>query len=174
MPYPTRDLVPALRAALARFPNLAPDPQRLAEQLSPALADWLTERDPTDDRLGLTGSHDTTSIETLVLTAVTGHPDGRKPGLVPDTLAVMTGLSPTELGRAVSRLIQAGELVRDAWLVRLPDSSDLMSRPGESYGKGPQARLVAVEDRVGGDRRDGPDRRQVGERRLFDRRQPGG
>ncbi|MFL5492865.1 MAG: hypothetical protein ACJ8DC_00625 [Gemmatimonadales bacterium] len=174
MPYMTRDLTPALRAALARFPNLAPDPDRLAEQLAPALSEWLTGRVPSDDVLGLIGSNDTESIETLVLTRIAGHPDGRKPGLLPDTLAVMTGLPSAELGHAVSALVQSGELVRDAWLVRLPDANDLVSRPGESYGKAPQARLVAEEDRLGSDRRGGPDRRQVGERRLFDRRQPEG
>jgi hypothetical protein len=165
MSHTTRDLTSALRAALARFPNLAPDPERLAEQLAPALADWLSGGVPTEDVL---------SIETLVLTAVAGHPDGRRPGLLPDTLAVLTGLPATELGHAVSSLVQGGELVRDAWLVRLPASDDLVSGPGDSYGKASGARLVAEEDRLGDDRRGGPDRRQVGERRLFDRRQPGG
>jgi hypothetical protein len=172
MPYMTRDLAPLLRAALARFPDLAPDPERLAEQLAPTLAEWLSGRIPAEDVLGLIGSNDTEGIETLVLAAVAGHPDGRKPGLLPDTLAVMTGLPSSELGHAVSALVQSGELVRDAWLVRLPDANDLMSRPGEPYGKTPQARLVAQQDRLGDDRRGGPDRRQVGERRLFDRRQP--
>jgi hypothetical protein len=170
----TRDLAPALRAALARFPNLAPDPESLAERLAPAVAQWLTGGIPADDVPSLITSNDTESIETLVLAAVAGHPDGRRPGLVPDTLAVLTGLPPAELGHAVSTLVQSGELVRDAWLVRLPDSTDLMSHLGESYGKPGQARLVAEEDRIGSDRRGGPDRRQVGERRLFDRRQPGG
>jgi hypothetical protein len=170
MSYMTRDLVPALRAALARVPSLAPDTENLAEQLAPALAEWLTGGVPADEVLRLINSNDTESIGTLVLTAVAGHPDGQKPGLLPDTLAVMTGLPPAELGHAVSALVQSGELVRDAWLVRLPDSNDLMSGPGDSYGKAPGARLVAEEDRLGDDRRGGPDRRQVGERRLFDRR----
>jgi len=148
--HTTRDLAPALRAALARFPSLAPDPESLAEQLARALAEWL------------------------VLTTVAGHPHGHRPGLVPDTLADLTGLPPAELGHVVSSLVQSGQLVRDAWLVRLPDSTDLVSRPGDSYGKAPEGRLVAEEDRVGSDRRGGPDRRQVGERRLFDRRQTGG
>ena len=174
MSYPTRDLVPALRATLARFPKLAPDPERLAEQLAPALAEWLARGVPADDVLSLIGSNDTESIETLVLTAVAGHPDGRTPGILPDTLAVMTGLPSVELGHAVSTLVQSGELVRDAWLVRLPDSDDLVSPPGDSFGQAPQGRLVAEADRIGGDRRGGLDRRQVGERRLFDRRQPGG
>jgi hypothetical protein len=170
----TRDLTPVLRAALARFPNLAPDPESLAERLAPAVAEWLTGGVPADEELSLITSNETESIETLVLAAIADHPDGRRPGLVPDTLAVLTGLPPAELGHAVSMLVQSGELVRDAWLVRLPDSTDLVSHPGESYGKSAPARLVAEEDRIGGDRRAGPDRRQVGERRLFDRRQPGG
>ena len=170
MPYMTRDLAPALRAVLTRFPYLAPDPERLAKQLAPTLAEWLAGRIPTDDVLGLIGSNGTESIESLVLTAVAGHPDGRNPGLLPDTLAVMTGLPSAELGHAVSALVQSGELVRDAWLVRLPHADDRVSRPGESHGKAPQARLVAEEDRLESDRRGGPDRRQVGERRLFDRR----
>ena len=171
--HTTRDLAPALRAALARFPTLAPDPERLAELLAPALAEWLSGGVPADEILSLVESNDTESMETLVLTAVAGHPDGRKPGLLPDTLAVITGLPPAELGRAVSALVQSGELVRDAWLVRLPDPDDLLSCPGESYGRAPHARLLAEEDRLGDDRRGAPDRRQVGERRLFERRQPG-
>ena len=173
MSHTTRDLTPALRAALARFPKLAPDPESLAEQLAPTLAEWLSGGVPADEVLRLIDSNDTESIGTLVLTAVAGHPDGQRPGLLPDILAVMTGLPPAELGHAVSALVQSGELVRDAWLVRLPDSNDLMSGPGDSSGKAPGARLVAEEDRLGDDRRSGPDRRQVGERRLFDRRQPG-
>jgi hypothetical protein len=170
----TRDLAPALRAALARFPNLAPDPETLAERLAPVLAEWFTAGVPTDDVLGLIASNDTEGIETLVLAAVAGHPDGRRPGLVPDSLAVLTGLPSAELGHAVSTLVQNGELVRDGWLVRLPDSNDLVSRPGDSHGRAAEGRLVAEQDRVEGDRREGADRRQVGERRLFDRRRPGG
>jgi hypothetical protein len=169
-----RDLAPALRAALARFPTLAPDPDSLAEQLAPALAEWLAGGIPSDEVLSLIGSNDIESIETLVLTAVAGHPSGRTPGLVPDTLAVLTGLPPAELGRAVSMLVQSGELVRDAWLVRLPDADDLVGRPVQSRDGVRESRLVAVEDRLGNDRRVGPDRRQVGERRLFNQRQPGG
>jgi hypothetical protein len=170
----TRNLAPALRAALAQFPSLAPDPESLAERLAPALAEWFTAGVPTDDVVDLITSNDTDSIETLVLAAVAGHPDGRRPGLVPDTLAVLTALPSAELGHAVSTLVQNGELVRDAWLVRLPDSNDLVSRPGDSHGRAAERRLVAEQDRVEGDRRAGPDRRQVGERRLFDRRQLGG
>jgi hypothetical protein len=172
--HTTRDLAPALRTALARFPTLAPDPDGLAEQLAPALAEWLAGGVPSDDVLSLIGSNDTESIETLVLTAVAGHPSGRSPGLLPDTLAVLTGLPPAELGRAVSMLVQSGELVRDAWLVRLPDADDLVARPVQSREETLESRLMAVEDRSGSDRRGGPDRRQVGERRLFDRRQPVG
>jgi len=139
------------------------------------LVEWLTGSVSAKDELSLITSNDTDSIETLVLTALAGHPDGRKPGLVPDTLAVLTGLPPAELGHAVSTLIQSGELVRDAWLVRLPDTDDLLShRPGSSSDTR-KTRLVAEEARLGDDRRDvSPDRRRVGERRLFDRRQSAG
>jgi hypothetical protein len=70
------------------------------------------------------------------------------------------------LGPAVSALVQAGDLVRDGWLVRLPQADDLL----------PSARL-AEPDRVGelrhaSERRAIGDRRSVGERRLYDRRTP--
>jgi hypothetical protein len=72
-------------------------------------------------------------------------------------------------------LVQSGQLVRDAWLVRLPDSNDLLPPGSESHGEAPGRRVI-VSDRPGADRRGGPerrggpDRRQLGERRLFDRR----
>ena len=164
-----RDLTSALREALARFPNLAPDPEVLAERLAPAMAKWFTGGVPTEDVLNLIISNDTESIETLVLAAVAGHPDGRRAGLLPDTLAGLTGLPTTDLGHAVSALVQSGQLVRDAWLVRLPGSTDLLPHGSESHGEA-RGRRVIVADRPGVDRRGGPDRRQLGERRLFDRR----
>ncbi len=167
----TRNLSLALREALARFPSLAPDPEILAERLAPAMANWFTGGIPTEDVLSLIMSNDSESIETLVLAAVAGHPDSRT-GLLPDTLAVLTGLPSTELGRAVSRLVQSGELVRDAWLVRLPDPEDLLAHGADSQSEARGTLVIAEEDRLGGDRRHGPDRRQVGERRLFDRRLP--
>jgi hypothetical protein len=169
----TRDLPSALREALARFPNLAPDPETLAERLAPALAKWFTGGVPTEDVLNLIRSNDTESIETLVLAAVAGHPDGRRAGLLPDTLAELTGLPTTDLGHAVSALVQSGQLVRDAWLVRLPDSNDLLPHGSESHDEA-WGRQVILEDRPGANRRAGPDRRQLGERRLFDRRHSGG
>jgi hypothetical protein len=168
----TRDLTNALREALARFPNLAPDPELLAERLAPAIASWFTGGIPTEDVLSLIMSNDTESIETLVLAAVAGHPEARA-GLLPDTLAVLTGLPPSELGHAVSTLVQSGELVRDAWLVRLPDEHDLLPQGSDPQSEARGIRVMDKEGRLGGDRRGGPDRRQVGERRLFDRRHPG-
>ena len=52
----------------------------------------------------------------------------------PESLAALTGLSPAVLGPAVSGLVQAGDLVRDGWLVRLPQAEDLLpsSRPAEA------------------------------------------
>jgi hypothetical protein len=170
----TRDLTLALREALARFPNLAPDPEVLAERLAPAMAKWFTGGVPTEDVLSLIISNDTESIETLVLAAVAAHPDGRKAGLLPDTLAGLTGLPTTDLGHAVSNLVQGGQLVREAWLVRLPDSHDLLPHGSDFHGKAGEKRVMVEEPRLGSDRRAGPDRRQLGERRLFDRRHPGG
>jgi hypothetical protein len=68
------------------------------------------------------------------------------------------------LGPTVSGLVQAGDLVRDGWLVRLPQAEDLL----------PSTRLAEPNPerdlRQASDRRAIGDRRSVGERRLYDRR----
>jgi hypothetical protein len=109
------------------------------------------------------------SAKAKVLAAIARHPASHSPGLTPDALAALTGLPPGLLGDTVSALVQAGDLVRDAWLIRLPDSGDLL----------PPARIpstaVAEEieaERLGGERRAIGDRRRLGERRLYERRGP--
>ena len=64
----------------------------------------------------------------------------------------------------MSALVQAGELVQDAWLGRLPQGEDLLptSRPSGQEGGG-ELRQLAERRAIG-------DRRAVGERRLYDRR----
>jgi hypothetical protein len=101
-----------------------------------------------------------------VLTALNRHASGRTPGVSPESLAALTGLSPAVLGPAVSGLVQAGDLVRDGWLVRLPQADDLLpsSRPAEA-NRGAELRHVSERRAIG-------DRRAVGERRLYDRRTP--
>ncbi|MGH7536198.1 MAG: hypothetical protein ACREMG_11540, partial [Gemmatimonadales bacterium] len=65
-------------------------------------------------------------------------------------------------------LVQAGELIHDSWLVRLPAADDLLPRPPAL--ERPARRDEGVEDRVPVDRRAIGDRRAVGERRLYERR----
>jgi hypothetical protein len=79
-------------------------------------------------------------------------------------IAALTGLPSSALGTAVSALVQAGDLVRDAWLVRLPQADDLLpgTRPDGHKTEG-ELRQVAERRAIG-------DRRAVGERRLYDRR----
>jgi hypothetical protein len=76
----------------------------------------------------------------------------------------LTGLPQAALGPAVSALVQAGELVRDAWLVRLPLPDDLLG------GTHPPVEERPDESRTVAERRAIGDRRAVGERRLYDRR----
>jgi hypothetical protein len=110
-----------------------------------------------------TGSGQPVSARDQVLAAVTRHPAGRSPGLPPDALSSLTGLPLTVLGEAVSTLVQSGELVRDAWLVRLPNTGDLLPHePPEEVP--PEPVLLDSERRAIGDRR------RLGERRLFERR----
>ncbi|HEX2451214.1 MAG TPA: hypothetical protein VHJ69_08735 [Gemmatimonadales bacterium] len=173
----TRALRDTLRAALDALPEqVLHQPDQLAARLAPALAISLAD---AADAAGATArglgralvargasGPSAQSIESRVLGALTRHPSGRSPGVTPDSLASLTGLSAAVLGPAVSALVQAGGLVRDAWLVRLPHPDDLL----------PDRRLVAgertVELRHASERRAIGDRRAVGERRLYDRRLP--
>jgi hypothetical protein len=168
-----RALAGPLKAALAESPGLLSDPDALARRLAPVLSRELAATfsaapraaaEETDSDIALDGS-----AKARVLAAIARHPAGRSPGLTPDAVAALTGLSPGLLGDTVSALVQAGDLVRDAWLIRLPETGDLL----------PQARIpsTAVADeveveRLGGERRAIGDRRRLGERRLYERRGP--
>jgi hypothetical protein len=169
----TRALADTLRVALDPFSQLVPDPQRLAERLAPVLSAQLAEA------VGATGGSSAglaralhrswaaaDSVEARLLTALKRHPGGRSPGVAPDSLASLTGLSPSVLGPAVSGLIQAGGLVRDAWLVRLPRPDDELPRSPAAAPEVAGAKVLEAERRAIGDRR------AVGERRLYDRRTP--
>lgn len=168
-----RALAGPLKAALAESPDLLSDPEALARRLAPVLSrelastfaaaprarDQETEGDVASDG----------SAKAQVLATIARHPASRSPGLTPDAVAALTGLPPGLLGDTVSALVQAGDLVRDAWLIRLPHTGDLL----------PHARIpstaVAEEvegERLGGERRAIGDRRRLGERRLYERRGP--
>ena len=88
----------------------------------------------------------------------------RAPGVSPESLASLTGLSPSMLGPAVSGLVQAGDLVRDGWLVRLPQAEDLLPSRLAEPDRGAELRHASERRAIG-------DRRAVGERRLYERRQ---
>jgi hypothetical protein len=171
----TLALTETLRAALEAFPQLVLDAGQLASRLAPGLSARLAEaavaagvaapalarafatRPEASDR----AAH---SVETRVLAALTRHASGQAPGVSPKSLASLTRLSPGVLGPAVSAMVQAGDLVRDGWLVRLPQADDLL----------PSTRLAeadrGTELRQASERRAIGDRRSVGERRLYDRR----
>ena len=163
----TRALADTLRAALEAFPQLVLDAEQLAIRLAPGLSVRLAE---AAEAAGVTRSEASgpgaSSVETRVLTALNRHASGRTPGVSPESLAALTGLSPAVLGPAVSGLVQAGDLVRDGWLVRLPQAEDPLpsSRPAEA-DRGGELRQTSERRAIG-------DRRAVGERRLYDRRTP--
>lgn len=178
---PTDDLTLALtatlRTALDAFPQLVLDPQHLAMRLAPALSIRLAEAAAAAgaslpglaqalSSLPALPTPDSGSVEARILAVLNRHPSGREPGVTPESLASLTGLSPSVLGTAVSALVQAGDLVRDAWLVRLPQADDLLP-PAGSSGEETAGKLRQVTERraIG-------DRRAVGERRLYDRRAP--
>jgi hypothetical protein len=172
----TRALAETLRAALEAVPQLVVDPEQLASRLAPGLSVRLAE---AVEAAGVTaavlarglatGSEasgpDAGSVETRVLATLKRHASGRAPGVSPESLAALTGLSSTVLGPAVSGLVQAGDLVRDGWLVRLPQAEDLL--PSRLAEPDREANLRHTSERraIG-------DRRSVGERRLYDRRTP--
>lgn len=177
-PDPTDDLTlalaAALRSALEDLPDIESDTGRLAASLAPALSIRLADAavaagaSPSVLARALAARPGPSfvgadSLEARVLAALKRHPAGRSPGVAPDSLATLAAVSSAALGRAVSTLVQAGELVRDGWLVRLPQPDDLL----------PSSRLPARHD--AGDHREEErraigDRRAVGERRLYDRR----
>jgi hypothetical protein len=168
----TRALTDALREALEDVPHADLDPEMLAARLAPALSARLATAAGTVGASvaslarGLAprpAGKDAETVEDHILAALRRYPGGRSPGVAPDVLRNLTGLTQALLGPAVSSLVQAGELVRDAWLVRLPQPEDLLagSPPAEE-------RTVASSDH--GERRAIGDRRAVGERRLYERR----
>ncbi len=175
----TLALTRTLRAAFDAFPLLVLDAEQLATRLAPGLAGTLGEAARS---AGTTGSDlaralttrsrvsgprpgaGVASVEERVMLALNRHASGREPGVTPESLASLTGLTAAELGSAVSALVQSGDLVREGWLVRLPQAGDLLpnARPDqrERAGERPQT----------SERRAIADRRAVGERRLYDRR----
>ena len=170
-------LADALRAALEALPRSESSTDTLAQDLArplairlsaaavaagatvPDLARALADRTAAAPARG-------SSLEERVLDALRRHTAGRTPGVTPESLASLTGLSAAVLAPAVSALIQAGEIVRDAWLVRLPSTEDLL--PGDRDAEGRSASRKLAERRAIGDRR------STGERRLYDRRLPPG
>ena len=168
----TRALTDALREALEDVPYSDLDPETLAARLAPVLSARLASAagnagaSVSGLARGLTprafsGQFDT--VEDRILAALRRYPGGRSPGVAPDALRNLTGLSQAVLGPAVSGLVQAGELVRDAWLVRLPQPDDLLAGA-------PPAEEPIVESQEHVERRAIGDRRAVGERRLYERR----
>jgi hypothetical protein len=169
-------LTSTLRAAFDAFPLLVLDAEQLATRLAPGLAATLGEAaksagmNASDLARGLasrpkvSGSDaGVASVEERILLALNRHASGRAPGVTPESLASLTGLPASVLGSAVSALVQSGDLVRDGWLVRLPQTDDLLpSSLPESRREG-EARQASERRAIG-------DRRAVGERRLFDRR----
>ena len=97
----------------------------------PRLARALAARSEAAARSGIF------TAEERVLTALRRHSAGRSPGVTPESLVTLTGLPQHVLGGAVSSLVQAGELVRDAWLVRLPSPDDLLPGTSPSRPSGP-------------------------------------
>jgi hypothetical protein len=173
----TQALTEMLRGALEAFPQLVLDAEQLANRLAPGLSARLAEAAEAAGvtapslALALTTRSEPSgsgpnSLEARVLAALGRHVSGRAPGVSPDSLASLTGLSHSVLGPAVSALVQAGDLVRDGWLVRLPQAEDLLpsSRLAEP-DRGKELRHASERRAIG-------DRRSVGERRLYDRRTP--
>jgi hypothetical protein len=172
----TSALSDTLRAALEAVPQLVVDAEQLASRLAPGLSVRLAEAVEAAGvtaaalaRALATGSEasspDASSVEARVLAALNRHASGRVPGVSPESLAALTGLSPTVLGPAVSGLVHAGDLVRDGWLVRLPQAEDLLSSRLAEPHHGADLRHTSERRAIG-------DRRAVGERRLYDRRTP--
>jgi hypothetical protein len=172
----TRALAETLRVALEAVPQLVVDAEQLASRLAPGLSLRLAEAAraagvtaPALARALATRSEGSSpgasTVETRVLAVLNRHASGRVPGVSPDSLASLTGLSPIVLGPAVSALVQAGELVRDGWLVRLPQADDLLPSRLAEPERGADQRHTSERRAIG-------DRRSVGERRLYDRRTP--
>lgn len=181
LPDPAADLSRALAEtlgeALDAAPHRVPDPGGLAHYLAGVLSVRLAAAVAAAGgtapglaralaRSRLAAASNDPSVEDRVLAVLTRHPGGRDPGMTPNALTALTGLPPGVLGPAVSAMVQAGDLVRNAWLVRLPTAEDLL--PATLAG----GEAPADELRHAPERRAIGDRRAVGERRLFERRAP--
>ena len=173
----TLALTKTLRAALEAFPQLVLGAEQLANRLAPDLAaslgraarsagmsaSVLARGLAVPSRSSVPGP-DIASTEERILLALNRHAGGRTPGVTPDSLASLTGLAAGVLGPAVSALVQSGDLVRDGWLVRLPQADDLLpTRRLEEPERAGELRQASERRAIG-------DRRAVGERRLYDRR----
>ncbi len=170
-----RALAGTLRTLLEEFPQLAPDPGKLADQLAPMLALHVAatpgETAPVEveSMSAAIVAELELSPEARVLEVIRGHEAGIEPGLAPESLSRLTGLSISVVGSTVCELVQAGRLIRDAWLIRLPRAEDLVS-PARSSGDLPELRAASPDPRTGEDRRESGDRRVIGDRRLYERR----
>ena len=168
----TLALTDAIRTALEALPRAPTDTPTTAARLAGALAARISDAaaatgiDAGELARALAGappSRTGGSAEERVLAALGRHTAGRSPGVTPESLATLTGLPQSVLAAAVSALVQGGELVRDAWLVRLPHAEDLLPEQRPRAEEGGEMRQLGERRAIG-------DRRATGERRLYDRR----
>jgi hypothetical protein len=171
----TDALAGVIREALQDQPTADLDRDVLVARLAPALSARLAQAAVTAGatvprltralalRSGGGAHSEVDSDEERVLGALRRHSAGRSPGVTPESLVVLTGLPQHVLGPVVSTLVQAGELVRDGWLVRLPAPDDLLPGARISRERGTESRQVEERRAIG-------DRRRLGERRLYERR----
>ena len=168
----TRALTDALRETIESIADPSLDPAALATRLAAPLSARIAaaagaagasmsglarglgrpSTDPAAD-----------TVEARVIAALQRYPSGRSSGVAPEVLRNLTGLPQSALGPAVSALVQAGELVRDAWMVRLPNPDDLLPNLRPAEGRGDDISQAAERRAIG-------DRRATGDRRLYERR----
>ena len=179
-PDPAHDLAlalaDALRETLESMDHATLDPDSLAARLAaPVTARLVDAAAPAGANVSALArgvarrpSAETRpdTVEGRVLAALQLYPGGRAPGVAPEALVNLTGLPQSELGPAVSSLVQSGKLVRDAWLVRLPNADDLLPDAGDDD-------RIAVS-RQPAERRAIGDRRAVGERQAVRPAEPAG
>lgn len=166
-----RALAHTLRSALEEFPQLAPEPGRLADRLATLIAPQLSAiyGEPEAPVLGRTApvhAESESSQTSRILEALSADEAGVEPGLAPEALSRLSGLPIVMVASAVSELVQAGRVIRDGWLVRLPHANDLLLSPRSSVEATP---LAAAHDSH--DERRAGNRRSIGDRRLYDRRE---
>jgi hypothetical protein len=147
-----------LAAADARAAGAPPDAGRLAACLADHLAHRLQQTAAVDVLTG--GAPTGQSPEARIMRALRAEPHR---SFTLDDLATVTGMPRETTAASVSTLVQEGSVVRDGYFVRMPGDEDEL--PPRSWD--PDA-----DERGGPDRRNGsPDRRNLGDRRLQDRRQ---